>query len=171
MSYLTNTKNVVLIGMPGVGKSTIGVLLAKAMAREFIDTDLLIQSAQGRRLQEVIEDVGLEAFKEIEERLLLSIDHVGALIATGGSAVYSEKAMTRFGETGVIVHFHLPLAELESRINDFNRRGVVIVKGKTFAQLYAERMPLYKKYRHITLDCTGLSPEGVLLETLRRLIG
>lgn len=160
-------KNLVLIGMPGVGKSTIGVLLAKAVSRPFIDTDLLIQTAEGARLQDIIDEKGLAAFLDIEERCILGLAWTNAVIATGGSVVYSARAMDHLKRRGVVVYLELPLDELERRVVNMGSRGIVIAPGQTFASLYAERTPLYRCYADLTVPCAGLSHEQVVDAILR----
>jgi shikimate kinase len=148
-------KNIVLIGIPGVGKSTVGVLLAKALGRYFLDTDVYIQAVQGRSLQEIIDRDGLAAFCKIEEEYVLCIDLMNAVIATGGSVVYSEEAMRRLAARGVIIHLDLPVEKIEERIANLDTRGVVMERGQTIRSLYDQRQPLYRKYAQLTIDCTG----------------
>lgn len=155
-------QNIVLIGMAGAGKSTVGVLLAKALFRNFIDTDLVIQSAEGRLLQDIVDEVGKEAFQKIEARHVLSISVPGAVIATGGSVVYSEEAMYHLGLTGIFLFLKVPFSELERRVMQTGARGLAISKGQTLEELYMERLPLYLKYANITVDCEGLSHDEVV---------
>jgi shikimate kinase len=157
-------KNIVLIGMPGVGKSTVGVLLAKALGRHFLDTDVFIQAVQGRSLQEIIDSDGLAAFCKIEEEYATCIDLTNAVIATGGSVVYSESAMRALAEHGVIVHLDLPVDRIERRLANLPTRGVVMEKGQTIRSLYDQRQPLYRKYAQITIDCTGKIHEQIVAE-------
>ena len=157
-----------LIGMPGVGKSTVGVLLAKALGRHFLDTDVFIQAAQGRSLQEIIDSDGLAAFREIEEDYATRIDLTNAVIATGGSVVYSEKAMQALAEHGVIVHLDLPVERIEQRLANLHTRGVVMEKGQTIRSLYVQREPLYRQYAQITIDCTDKNHEQIVDEIARR---
>ncbi len=161
------SRNIVLIGMAGAGKSTVGVLLAKALSRTFIDTDLLIQAAEGRRLQEILDAQGLEAFRAIEARHALAVDARDAVIATGGSVVYSEAAMAHLKRGGVAVYLKLNPGVLEARVKEADPRGLAIAPGQTFRELYDERRPLYERYADITIDCTGLSHE----EVVRRIAG
>ena len=165
----TKDKNIVLIGMPGVGKSTVGVLLAKALGRYFLDTDVLIQAIQGRPLQEIIDRDGLTAFCKIEEDYVLCLDLAHAVIATGGSAVYSEPAMRHLAAHGIIVHLDLPVDKIEERLANLPTRGVVIEKSQTIRSLYDQRQPLYCRYAQITLDCTGKSHEQVVSEVIQTL--
>jgi len=162
--------NVVLIGMPGAGKSTIGIVLAKRLGYDFLDTDVLIQARQGRRLQTIIDGEGLTSFRQIEEAALLSLACRRTVIATGGSAVYSEKGMAALRRDGVIVFLDLPLAELERRVRDMDSRGMVIDPGETFADLYARRLPLYRRWAEITVSAAGSNVEdvaGELVQSLR----
>ena len=153
-----------LIGMPGVGKSTVGVLLAKALGRHFLDTDVFIQAAQGRSLQEIIDSDGLAAFREIEEDYATRIDLTNAVIATGGSVVYSEKAMRSLAGHGVIVHLDLPVERIEHRLANLPTRGVVMEKGQTIRSLYAQREPLYRKYAQVAIDCADKTHEQIVAE-------
>jgi len=155
-------KNIVLIGMPGVGKSTIGVLLAKELSRAFLDTDVQIQSQEGRRLREIIGEEGMDVFRALEERYLLMLDCRERVIATGGSAVYSEPAMDHLRAHGVVVHLTLPIAILESRIANLEARGVVHAAGQSLWDLYRERLPLYARYRHCEVDCANRSHEDAV---------
>ncbi|MFP6584215.1 MAG: shikimate kinase [Candidatus Hydrogenedentota bacterium] len=157
-----SSDNIVLIGMAGAGKSTVGVLLAKALYRNFIDTDLVVQSAEGCRLQDTVNDVGKAAFQEIEEKHVLSIRVPGAVIATGGSVVYSERAMTHLKTSGTVVYLQLPLDQLEARVLNLDTRGLAMESNQTFADLYRERLPLYEKYADVTIPCEGLNHEEVV---------
>jgi shikimate kinase len=155
-------KNIVLIGMPAVGKSTVGVLLAKRLGRYFLDTDVFIQAVAGRTLQEIIDTDGMENFCRLEAEHILGIDRTKCVIATGGSAVYSEDAMNHLKETGELVYLNLPLNMIKKRLTDLNVRGVVISEGKTLDDLYKQRTPLYKKWADITIDCCNLTHEQVV---------
>jgi len=160
-------KNIVLIGMPGVGKSTVGVLLAKALGRYFLDTDVFIQAIQGRTLQEIIDHDGLATFCKIEEEYVLCIDLTHAVIAPGGSVVYSEPAMRHLAADGVIIHLDLPVDKIEERIANLPTRGVVMEKGQTIRSLYDQRQPLYRRYAHLTVDCTGKNHEQIVADIIR----
>jgi shikimate kinase len=162
-------KNIVLIGMPGVGKSTVGVLLAKALGRYFLDSDVFIQAIQGRSLQEIIDAEGLEAFCKIEEEYVACIDLTNAVIATGGSVVYSETAMRRLIEHGVIIHLDLPVEQIEQRLANLNTRGVVIEPGQTVRSLYDQRQLFYRKYAQLTIDCTAKNHDQIVTEIIERL--
>ena len=155
-------KSVTLIGMPGCGKSTLGVLLAKARGLRFIDTDLLLQEKHGKLLWELIEAQGLAAFKQMEAEVILALDGAGACIATGGSAVYSDAAMRHLKQLSKVVFIDLPCTEIEKRIADIRSRGVVIDRGKTLPELFAERRPLYLQYADIIVDANGLGTEELL---------
>jgi shikimate kinase len=162
-----NRSNLVLIGMPGAGKSTVGVILAKETSRDFVDTDLLIQSSQGRSLQEIVDTDGHMALRAIEEKILVGLHLQNYVIATGGSAVYSDAALEHLKSDGIIIFLHVDLAELESRVTDFDTRGLAKRSGQSFSELYEERYPLYTKYAEIRIDCIGLSQE----EICRKIIG
>jgi shikimate kinase len=164
-------KNIILIGMPGVGKSTVGVLLAKALSRDFLDTDVYIQAKEGRTLQEIIDREGLSAFCRIEEGHVRSLKFRASVIATGGSVVYYPAAMARFRSSGIVIHLDLALAHLKKRLTNLLTRGVVMAPGQKFDQLFDERLPLYRKYAHLTIDCAGCTHEEVVEEIIRRLKG
>lgn len=146
-----------LIGMPGCGKSTVGVVLAKVMGFHFIDADLLIQEKEGRLLSEIIEEKGPEAFNQIENEVNASIEASRSVIATGGSVVYGAEAMAHLGEIGTIIYLRLPLEELETRLGDPAERGISMKAGQTLKDLYEERTPLYEKYARLIIDGEGLS--------------
>lgn len=148
-------RNIILIGMPGAGKSTVGVVLAKRLGYAFVDSDLVIQEKYGRLLQDLIEEYGVEGFRELENKVNAGIDVQNSVIATGGSAVYGREAMEHFRKIGTVVYLKLPYAEIAERVGDLNARGVSMVPGQTLADLYAERIPLYEKYAHITVNCEG----------------
>lgn len=152
--------NIILIGMPGAGKSTLGVLLAKAMGKLFVDTDIIIQQKTKRLLQDIIDNDGTDAFLKLEEDILLTVDEENTVIATGGSAVYSEKAMEHFKKSGKIVYLHVDFAEIEKRVTNITTRGIVLKNGKSLADAYDERKPLYDKYADIVIDCTGSTIEN-----------
>jgi len=148
--------NVVLIGMPGAGKSTVGVVLAKSMGYSFMDSDLVIQEKEGRLLHTIIEESGLEGFEEIENKINARIVTVNTVIATGGSVVYGKEAMEHLKEIGTVVYLKLPYEEIEHRLGDLNQRGVAIKPGQTLKSLYEERVTLYEKYADITVDCENM---------------
>lgn len=146
--------NIILIGMPGCGKSTVGVVLAKRLGMGFLDSDLLIQEETGKLLHKIIEEKGAEGFIAAENKINSQIIANRTVIATGGSAVYGKDAMAHFAQTGTVVFLNISLKALDRRLGDLNKRGVVIKEGMTLADLYGERLPLYKKYAHIIINCT-----------------
>lgn len=150
-------KNIVLIGMPGAGKSTVGVVLAKNLGMSFVDSDLLIQEQKGKKLSELIEEHGNDGFLQIEEEVNASIDVKNTIIATGGSAVYSEKAMKHLKEIATIIYLQLSEPAIEDRLGDLTKRGVVLPDGFTLQDLYDERVPLYEKYADIVIRCDNIS--------------
>lgn len=153
--------------MPGAGKSTVGVLLAKRSGREFVDTDLLIQTAQGRPLQDIIDRDGTEVFRRLEEICVLALGCQGAVVATGGSVVYSGPAMEHLRRLGTVVFLDVPLAVLEGRVGDPGARGLVRRPGQSLADLYAERRPLYLRHANLTVDCGQRRHEEVVNAILR----
>lgn len=160
--------NVILIGMPGVGKSTVGVVLAKCLGYRFLDSDLVIQEREGKLLHELISENGTRGFLAIEERINASIEAENAVIATGGSAVYGKKAMEHFQGMGKIIYLFLPFEELKDRLGDLNERGVALQPGQTLEQLFDERKPLYEKYGEIRIDCSGKQIREIVAEIMRR---
>ena len=148
--------NIVLIGMPGCGKSTIGVVLAKVLGYRFLDADLLIQEQEGRRLNQIIEEEGIQGFDQIENQVNASIQAERTVIATGGSVVYGREAMEHLGAIGTILYIKLPYEEIQKRLGDLNERGITIKDGQTLLDLYRERVPLYEKYAHLTVETDGL---------------
>lgn len=153
------SSNIVLIGMPGSGKSTCGVLAAKALLKNFFDTDLLLQNLEGKRLQSIINENGIEYFNEAEEKAILSLDIRGTVIATGGSVVYSEKAMAHLRSLGKIIYLRLGYEEMEKRIKNITTRGIVLKNGETLLDMYNERAPLYERYADEILNCDGMTVE------------
>ena len=150
-----NMRNIILIGMPGVGKSSVGVVLAKILGYRFLDSDLVIQDQEGKLLHEIIEELGLEGFLRIEDRINASIVCEKSIVATGGSAIYGENAMAHFKEIGTIVYLKTDYDTLENRLGDLKARGVVMKEGQTFRELFDERCPLYEKYADIIIDESG----------------
>ncbi|WP_251205202.1 shikimate kinase [Acetatifactor aquisgranensis] len=148
--------NIVLIGMPGAGKSTVGVVLAKRLGYRFVDSDLVIQEKHDKLLHELIEEHGVEGFWKIEEEVNASLKPRRSVIATGGSVIYGACAMEHLREIGTVVYLKLPLEDVAERLGDLNARGVTLMPGQTLADLYEERVPLYEKYAHETIDCHGI---------------
>ena len=152
--------NIILIGMPGCGKSTVGVLLAKILGYAFIDSDLLIQAKEGKKLYQIINENGEEYFKSAENSVNASISATSTVIATGGSVIYCDEAMQHLKSIGTVVYIKITPEQLLNRINNIATRGVVIKKGETLLDLYKERSPLYEKYADITVE----GSDGGILE-------
>lgn len=157
-----NKDNIILIGMPASGKSTAGVVLAKFLGYDFIDTDILIQEKTGKLLHEIISEKGLDGFKKLEENINASVCCHKSIISPGGSVIYGERAMKHFKEIGTIVYLKLPYAEVERRLGNLKSRGVVLQDGQTLLDLYNERAPYYEKYADITVEESGLSVEETI---------
>ena len=158
MSLASN--NITLIGMPGAGKSTTGVILAKLLSFDFMDTDLLIQVNHKRALQDIVDREGHIYLRQVEEEEILMISPEKHVIATGGSAVYSEKAMTHLKSISTVVFLRAGFDVIEKRINNFDQRGIAKARGQSFKDLFLERQPLYEKYAEIEIDCSHLSQES-----------
>jgi len=156
------SKSIVLIGMPGAGKSTLGVLLAKETARDFVDTDVLIQVREGKTLQEILNDTDYLNLRQIEEQALLSVDLSHHVIATGGSAVYSERGMQHLAGLGPIVFLDCSLAELRRRIQNYETRGIARRPEQSFEALFEERNALYCRYANLVISCDGLSQQEIV---------
>lgn len=154
--------NIVLTGMPGAGKSTIGVLLAKVLGYKFIDADILIQNSQGMLLREIIAKYGDDGFLKIENDVNKGITDQHAVIATGGSAVYCTEAMEKYMAEDTVIYINLPYEEIANRLGNIKRRGVVLKDGQTLKDLYNERTELYEKYCHINIKAEGLGIEELL---------
>jgi len=160
-------KNIILIGMPGAGKSTVGVVLAKKLGYRFTDSDLVIQERTGKLLPELIKEHGIEGFWQIENDVNASLDLNHYVIATGGSAIYGEEAMEHFRQTGTVVYLQLSYEEIEERLGDLTERGVTLRQGQTLMDLYKERIPLYEKYAHYVVPCDGLMLKDVVAEVAK----
>jgi shikimate kinase len=163
MSYFGKT-NILMVGMPGAGKSTIGVLLAKDMSMNFMDVDVFIQGHEGRKLQDIIDNDGIDIFKKLEEKYLMEIDVNGHIISTGGSAIYCTNGINYLKQSCVIVYLDINLETLKERLGDFSTRGVVIKEGQTFMDLYKERCKLYKAAADIAIDCNDKTMEDIVTE-------
>lgn len=169
---MTEKTNIVLIGMPGAGKSTLGVVLAKVLGYDFLDCDLLIQAEENATLQQLIDARGVDGFLDAENRILSGVECERTVVSTGGSAVYSEQAMHHLSEIGRIVYLWVPLEELDRRLGDLNERGVVLRDGigTDLSKLYQERAPLYERYADITVDVDGLTVSEAV-KTLKKALG
>lgn len=164
-------QNIILVGMPACGKSTVGVVLAKTMNKGFVDTDILIQQAEGKTLQEIIDTHGNDYFHMVEERELLRFDGENYVVATGGSAIYFDRAINKFKEKGVIVYLQVSLETVLERLSNIKTRGVTLEKGQTLADLYRQRIPLYEKHADIIISGDCLTVEevvGKIVETCRK---
>lgn len=154
--------NIILIGMPASGKSSLGILLAKELGYGFIDSDLVIQAREGRTLSEIIEAEGMEEFLRKEEKINAELCAERCVIATGGSVVYGARAMEHLKKTGTVVYLKLSFPEIERRLSDLKGRGVAIKEGTTLEALYEERIPLYEKYADVTAELDGKDVKGCL---------
>ena len=148
-------KNIILIGMPGAGKSTVGVVLAKSLGFTFMDSDLLIQDKYKKLLHEIIEERGIEGFWQVENEVNAGIETENAVIATGGSVIYEAEAMEHLKSIGTVVYLKLSCEELAIRLGDLNERGVTLKPGQDLTGLYEERIPYYEKYADVTVECEG----------------
>ncbi|SHF60012.1 shikimate kinase [Lactonifactor longoviformis] len=162
-------KNIILIGMPGVGKSTVGVILAKVLGYQFIDADLVIQQQENRLLREIIEEEGEAGFLNIENRVNASLQAERAVIATGGSVVYCREAMRHLKEIGTVIYLELSYGALKNRLGNLKGRGVVLKEGQDLRGLYDERVPLYEKYADLTINEKNLDVEGTLQKILEKI--
>ena len=163
-------ENIALIGMPAVGKSTVGVLLAKQLGYSFLDTDILIQTKENLTLARIIEKKGLAQFLDIESEHLLSLGGTDQVIATGGSVIYREKAMAHLASRATIVYLYVDLAILLTRLSDLEARGVAIAPGHSIDALYKERTPLYDRYCHIKVDCRQMVPAEVADQVATKIV-
>jgi len=155
-------KNVVLIGMPGAGKSTVGILLAKELGLDFVDTDVLIQVQQNKTLQEILEEHGYKELRSIEEQAILKLGPGARVVATGGSAIYGERAMGFLGVSSIVVFIDVSLAMLRSRIHNYDSRGVARRPEQSFEDLFKERMWLYRKYANIIVSGDKKTPSEIV---------
>ena len=163
--------NIILIGMPGAGKSTVGVILAKALKKTFIDTDIVIQEDAGRLLQDIIDTDGPRAFLEIEESTILSRHFANAVIATGGSVVFSTRAMEHLKNSGVVIYLKISFEEMEKRLRNITTRGIVLVAGQGLREMYDQRVPLYETYADRIIDCSDKDFEAVVAKVIAGLPG
>mgnify|MGYP003531010915 CR=1 FL=1 len=161
--------NIVLIGMPGVGKSTIGVILAKILAYHFLDSDLVIQERERKRLHQIITEVGTEGFLKIENDVNASLNVERTIIATGGSAIYGKEAMKHLKEIGEVVYLKADYETIKKRLGNLEKRGVALKSGQTLKDLYDERTKLYEMYADVTVDEKGLGTEETIGAVLRSL--
>ena len=161
--------NIVLIGMPGVGKSTIGVVLAKNLGCHFMDSDIVIQQQTGKLLHEIITEKGLDGFLQTEDEVNAGIDAEKTVIATGGSAVFGKHAMQHLAENGTIIYLSLPYEQIEERLGDLHKRGVALRENQTLYDIYQERIPLYEKYADLIIDCQQKSIRQIVAEIARKL--
>ena len=161
--------NIVLIGMPGVGKSTVGVILAKVLGFQFVDADLVIQEKEGKLLREIIAEEGPDGFIAVENRINSEIEAHHSVIATGGSVVYGKEAMEHLRQIGTVIYLKLDYADIDRRLSDIKGRGVVLKDGQTLKDLYDERTPLYEKYADIVVDEKNLNIEETLQKIIEKL--
>ncbi len=161
--------SIILIGMPGAGKSTVGIILAKRLSKDFIDTDVLIQVTEGRNLQDIVDNEGYMALRAIEEKMLLGLTCFNCVVSTGGSAVYSERAIRHLKEQGIAVFLDADIATLNSRVCDYEVRGLAKRPDQTFAELFEERLVLYRKYADLTVNCVDLAQEEVCAQIIQKL--
>ena len=147
--------NIILVGMPGSGKSTVGVVLAKALGLRFVDVDLLIQEREGALLQKLIDSLGVERFLDLERDAILSLDYRGTVVAPGGSCVCREESIAHMRKLGTVVYLELPLEDVERRIHNMASRGIALAPGQTLADVYRYRAPLYERCAHITVPIRG----------------
>ncbi|WNY23372.1 Shikimate kinase [Methanimicrococcus hongohii] len=169
MNKIKNSGNVILIGMPGSGKSTSGVLLAKSLGLSFLDTDLLIQQQEGMLLQDIVDSAGFSDFIQIEENIISNLQASNSVISTGGSVVYGEKSMNRLKEIGTIVYLDVSFPEIMRRIQNISTRGIALKSGQSLENLYEERRPLYERYADITVSGDNKTIEELVTETAEKI--
>jgi len=157
-------KNIVLIGMPGAGKSTVGVLIAKTLGMSFVDTDLIIQEKEGRLLQDIIDRDGVEKFLRVEEEVILQFDRGNCVVATGGSVIYRNDSIKHLKKNGKLIYLKLRYDEIEQRINNMSSRGIAIGKGQKLIDLFNERVVLYERHADIIVNCSDSTIEDVVLK-------
>jgi shikimate kinase len=162
-------RNIILTGMPGAGKSTVGVILAKTLGMNFIDTDIVLQENSGRMLQEIINTEGIDAFLQAEESVIVSLNGENTIIATGGSVVFSEKSMQYLKKQGIIIYLSLSYEEMVRRIRNITTRGIVLAADQSLPDLYNQRLPLYEKYADRTIDCSDRDVEKIVENILNAL--
>lgn len=158
---MTQKTNIILIGMPGSGKSTVGVILAKMLAKRYLDTDILLQNIEKRSLQDIVDKEGHMALRKVEQKVLLSLHCQNHIVATGGSAAYSEPAMMHLRKDGIIVFLHADLPALSRRIHNYETRGLAKRPDQSFQDLFEERLALYEKYADITIESSELTQDQV----------
>lgn len=162
--------NIILIGMPGAGKSTVGVVMAKIRGMQFIDTDLLLQQQTGVLLQELIDQKGKDAFLDLEAETICQVKDCNAIVAPGGSVIGRPESIKHLKETGIVVYLEIAFEELVKRLGDVSARGITIERDQTLLSLYHERVPLYRKYADITVNCSGnLRIEDTALKVIREI--
>lgn len=161
--------NIVLIGMPGAGKSTVGVVLAKCLGCRFVDSDLVIQEKTGMLLHEIIEAKGIDGFLAVENEVNASLEVRRSVIATGGSVIYGEEAMEHLKGIGTVVYLKLSYPAVKERLGDLNERGVTVREGQTLKDLYEERIPYYERYAQIVLDCENKTIRDIVAEIMAAL--
>lgn len=162
-------KNIILIGMPGVGKSTIGVVLAKNLGYRFVDSDLVIQEKSGKLLHEMITDMGMEDFLQYENDVNASLELNNAILATGGSAIFGEAAMAHLKDIGLVLYLQLPYDEIKERLGDLDKRGVAHKPEQTLSDIFAQRCPLYEKWADLIVDCSGKAIREIVAEIAQKI--